>query len=150
MKDTDQEENPDPRKDRICRWECLKVTIRAGFFTRKNRDIHQPNTLAKRGGKRIQDVHRRGDPFCESIVTILGLVKCRDLFSKDREDCLGGIAGLKAGKERMRDQILLCLPFVGFQCSVENRHKIGLRGRCGGGSGHDTLWRREGWLVMSK
>jgi hypothetical protein len=29
MKDTDQEENADPRKDCICRWECLKVYVKA-------------------------------------------------------------------------------------------------------------------------
>ena len=49
MKGANQEKNADPRKDYICRSEGLKVIIRAGFFTRKNRDIHQPNTLAKRG-----------------------------------------------------------------------------------------------------
>jgi hypothetical protein len=30
MKDTDQEENADPRKDRIRRWECLKGYVKAG------------------------------------------------------------------------------------------------------------------------
>ena len=48
MKNTDQDENADPCEDRICRWECLKVNIKQGFFRRENRDIHQPNTLAKR------------------------------------------------------------------------------------------------------
>ena len=32
MEDTDQEENADPRKDCICRWECLKGNIRAGIL----------------------------------------------------------------------------------------------------------------------
>jgi hypothetical protein len=41
-------------------------------------------------------------PFRESIVLILGLIESRDLVSQDSEDSLGGIAGLKAGKERMR------------------------------------------------
>ena len=50
---------------------------------RKHLDIHQPNTLAKRGGKRIQDVHSRSDPFCECVVTILGLAERGDSFSKD-------------------------------------------------------------------
>jgi hypothetical protein len=70
--------------------------------TRKLPDIYQPNTPAKGGRKRIQDVYSRGDPFCESFVTILGLAERGDLLSKDGEDSLGGIAGLKAGKERMR------------------------------------------------
>ena len=69
---------------------------------RKHLDIHQPNTLAKRGGKRTQNVYGRGDPFCKAVVTILGSAERGDLLSKNGEDCLGGIAGLKAGKERMR------------------------------------------------
>ena len=32
MKDTDREENADPREDYIRRWECLKVIIRVGIF----------------------------------------------------------------------------------------------------------------------
>ena len=95
---------------------------------RKHLDIHQPNTLAKRGRKRIQDVHRRSDPFCESVITILGLTEHGDLFSKDGEDSLGGIAGLKGGKERMRCEVLLSFTFVGFQRGVENGHEVGLRG----------------------
>jgi len=51
MKDTDQEENADPREDCICRWECLKVTVRERFSTRKRPDIHQPNALANGPGK---------------------------------------------------------------------------------------------------
>jgi hypothetical protein len=50
----------------------------------------------------MQDIHGRCDPFCEGVVAILGFTKCGDLLSKDGEDGLGGIAGLKAGKERMR------------------------------------------------
>ena len=70
---------------------------------RKNLDIHQPNTLTKRVRKRIQDFYCRGDPFCEPIITILGLAeRGGDLFSEGGEDSLGGIAGLKGGKERMR------------------------------------------------
>ena len=47
------------------------------------------------------DIHGRGDPFCESIIVILGLAECRDLLSKDGEDGLGGIARLNPGKERI-------------------------------------------------
>ena len=95
---------------------------------RKHFGIHRPNTLAKRRGKRIQDVHSRGHPFCESVVTTLGLAERGDLFSKDGEDSLGGIAGLKGGKERMRGEVLLSFTFVGFQRGVENGHEVGLRG----------------------
>jgi hypothetical protein len=68
---------------------------------KKHLDIHQPNTLAKRVGKRIEHIYGRGDPFCESVVIILGSVERGDLFSKEGEDSLGRIAGLKVGKERM-------------------------------------------------
>ena len=70
---------------------------------RKHLDTHQPNTLTKRVRKRIEDFYCRGDPFCESIITILGLAKRGgDLLSEGGKDSLGGIAGLKGGKERMR------------------------------------------------
>ena len=91
-KNTDREENADPRKDCICRRECLKVDIEQKFVRRKHFDIHQPNTLAKRIGKRIQDFYSRGDPFCEPVVIILGLTKYGNLFSEDGEDSLGGVA----------------------------------------------------------
>ena len=39
----------------------------------------------------------------------------------------------------MRGQVLLGLPFVGVQCSVENGYKVGMRGGCGGFVGHDSL-----------
>ena len=87
-------------------------------------DIHHPNTLAKRGGKRIQDIDSRGDPFCESVATILRPAEHGNLFPKDGEDSLGGITGLKAGKKRMRGQVFLGLTFVGFQRRVENGHKV--------------------------
>ncbi len=51
----------------------------------------------------MQDIHGRGKPFCDSIITtILGLTECGDLLSKDSEDSLRGIAGLKTGKERVQ------------------------------------------------
>jgi len=109
---------------------------------RKYPNIHQPSTPANRGGKRTQDIYGRGDPFCETVITILGLAERRDLLSKDGEDGLGGIAGLKAGKERMRGQVLLGFKFVSFQGCVENGHKVGMRGGCGGDGGHDGLWIR--------
>ena len=68
---------------------------------RKHLDIHQPSSLTKGRGKRIQDIHGRGDPFCKPIIVILGLAECGDLLSKDGEDGLGGIAGLEPGKERV-------------------------------------------------
>jgi hypothetical protein len=93
------------------------------FFTGNHLDTHQPNTLSKRGGKRIQDIHSRGDPSCEFVI-VLRLVE--DLFLEDGEDSLRRIAGLKARKERMRGQVILGLKFVGFQRSVENGHKVGM------------------------
>ena len=54
----------------------------------------------------MQDIHSRGNPFRESVVVVIpGLVGCAaagDVFSKDGENSLGGLAGLKVGKERMR------------------------------------------------
>jgi hypothetical protein len=82
----------------------------------------------------MQDIHSGVNPFCESVVATLRFVECGDLLSKDGEDTLGGFAGLKAGKERVRDQVLLSLKFVRFQSGVENARKVGLRGGGGGGS----------------
>jgi hypothetical protein len=39
MEDTDQEENADPRKDCICRWECLKVYVKTENSPRQNISI---------------------------------------------------------------------------------------------------------------
>ena len=50
----------------------------------------------------MEDRYGRGDPFCESVEAILGLAERGDLLSKDSKDSLGGITGLKAGKERVR------------------------------------------------
>jgi hypothetical protein len=69
--------------------------------TTKHLDTHYPNTLANGCGKRVQYTYGRGDPFCESVVAILGLVECRR-SSKDSENGLGRVAGLKARKERVR------------------------------------------------
>jgi hypothetical protein len=79
-----------------------KKTLEQTFFTTKYRDTHKPNALADGGGKRVQYVHSWDDPFRESIISILGLIESRDLVSQDGEGSLGGIAGLKAGKERVR------------------------------------------------
>ena len=89
MKDTDREENADPRKDHISRRKCLKVNIRAEILREKYLNIHQPYALAKRVGKCTQDIYSRGDPFCESVITILRFAECRDFLSKDGEDSLG-------------------------------------------------------------
>ena len=78
-----------------------KKTLEWIFFTTKYAGIHKPNALANGCGKRVQYIDSRGDPFREFIVPILGLIESRDLFSQNGEDCLGGIAGLKAGKERV-------------------------------------------------
>jgi hypothetical protein len=103
MHDTDRKKDPDSRKNCICRWECLKKnSLEQTFFTTKYLDIHKPNALANGGGKRIQYIHSRDDPFRESIVSILGLIERRDLISQDGEDSLGGIARLKTGKQRVR------------------------------------------------
>jgi hypothetical protein len=97
-------------------------------------NIHHPNALANGPGKRIQDIHGWGDPFCEPVVATLRLTECGDLLSKDVENSFGGFTGLKAGKEWMRGQVLLSFKFVGFQSGIENGRKVGLRGGCGGGS----------------
>ena len=60
------------------------------------------------------------------------MAECGDLLSKDGEDSLGGIAVLKAGKERMRGQVLLGYMFVRFQSGVKNGQKVGLGCGCGG------------------
>ena len=65
-------------------------------------DTHQSNTLTNSCGKRIQYIHGRGDPFRQSVIAILRLIKSRGLVSQDGKDSFGGIAGLKAGKERVR------------------------------------------------
>jgi hypothetical protein len=80
-----------------------------------------------------------------SIVAILGLIG--GLLSKDGEDSLGGVTGLKRGKERVLGEVMLSLTLVLFQSSVENRGKIGMGGtRCGGNSRHGVTSprRREG------
>ena len=69
---------------------------------RKHLDIHQPKTLAKRVRKRIENMYGRGNPFSESVIGILGLAGSGDLFSKDGENGLGGIVGLKGREEGMR------------------------------------------------
>ena len=134
-----------PKEERQCPQRlCLlrgmpeKRKLDPKFSTGKLRGIYLSNALANGGGKRIQDVYCRGDPFCESIFTILGLVECRDSVSKDGEDSLGRLAGLKGGKERMRCEVFLGLLFVCFQRSVENGYKVGVRGGCGGDGGHGS------------
>jgi hypothetical protein len=49
------------------------------------------------------------------------------LFSKDVEDSLGRVAGLKPGKERMRGQDILSLTFVSLRSSVENGGEVGMQ-----------------------
>ena len=57
------------------------------------------------------------------------------MVSKDGEDCLWGIAGLKFGKERMRDEVNLGLTLVSHHSSIENGRKVGTQGGCGGPGG---------------
>src|SRR6266852_9722142 len=80
-------------------------------------------------------------------------IGCGDLFSKDGEDCLQGVAGLKTGEGRMRGEVYLGFMFVSLQSSVENGRKVRMRSGCGGpggdsGSGQASAgpdsWRREG------
>ena len=59
---------------------------------------HQTNTLAKCSGKCVEDIDRRDEPVCESLVSTLGLIGCEYLFSKDGQNRFGGIASLKTGK----------------------------------------------------
>jgi hypothetical protein len=114
---------------------------------RKYRDIHKPNNPAKCSGKRVQDVHGRGNPVRESIVAILGLIELGGLLSKDGEDSyhsFGGMTGLKPGKERMLGEVLLSLTLVFLQSSVENGGKVGMGGtRRGRDTGHGVTARGE-------
>jgi hypothetical protein len=80
-------------------WE--KKRLEQTFFTTKYHDIHKSNALANGPGKCIQYIYSGDDPFREPIISILGLIESRDLVSQDGEDSVGGIAGLKAGKERV-------------------------------------------------
>ena len=124
----------------------------------------QPKTLANRARNRIDDIHGWDDPFCETVPTILGLAESEDLLSRDcevltvlreqipafGEDALGGIAGLKTGKERMHGQVFVGFIFVGFQRGVENEHEAGMRGECRGFGGHEShndVLIREGLMT---
>jgi hypothetical protein len=122
------------------------------IFVRKYRYIYKPNSPAKGSGKRAKDIHSRSDPSRKSIVAIPGLIEFGGLFSKDCEDSIGGIAGLKPGKEGMLGKILLSLTVVFFQSDVENGGKVGMGGRRGrdGRHGVTGLRKREGkeYLVM--
>jgi hypothetical protein len=76
--------------------------LKQKFSTTIYPNTHYPDTLAKSCGKRIQYIHDRGDPFCQSVVTILGLIERGDLLSEDSENGLGRVARLKPRKKRMR------------------------------------------------
>jgi len=54
MKDTDQEENADPRKDCICRWECLMVNVKPEIL----HDKISRYTLAQHPGQQLRKTHR--------------------------------------------------------------------------------------------
>ena len=72
-----------------------KIVFAEGNITKQNLDIHQPNTLANVGRIRVEDVHCRGDPSCEPVVSILGLVNCGYLLPKDDEDGFRGVTGIE-------------------------------------------------------
>ena len=76
--------------------------MNVNFLRKCSIDIHQTNALANGGGKRIQDIHSRDEPFGKFIDSILGLIESRDLVSQDGEDSLGGTARLKARKKWVR------------------------------------------------
>ena len=73
----------------------------------------------------------------------MGLIELGGLLSKDGEDSLRGITGLKPRKERMLGEVLLSLTLVFFQSSAEYRRKVGMGGRCGRNSGHGVTARGE-------
>jgi len=75
--------------------------LKRKFSTTKYLDTHLSNTLANSCGKCKQYIHSRGDPFCQSVIAILGLIESRDSVSQDGEDGFGRVAGLKVRKERM-------------------------------------------------
>jgi hypothetical protein len=72
------------------------------------------------------------------------LVECRDLLSKDSENGIWRVAGLKPRKERMGGYVLLGFTFVRCQSGVEYGCEVRIGGGCGGANGHDGWWRREG------
>jgi hypothetical protein len=69
MKDTDQEENADPRKDCICHWECLKVYVKVEILQDKiyrytlaqhpGQPLRKTHTVHSRWGRPILSVCRR-------------------------------------------------------------------------------------------
>ena len=65
------------------------------------------------------------------------------MLSKNGEDSLGGIAGLKGGKKGMRCQVFLRLTLVSFQRSIENGYKVRMGSRFGGAGRHGGLRRRD-------
>ena len=73
----------------------------------------------------------------------MGLIELGGLLSKDGEDSLRGVTGLKPGKEWMLGEVLFSLTLVFFQSSVEYGRKIGMGGRRGRNSGHSVTVREE-------
>ena len=71
------------------------------------------------------------------------LIELGVLLSKDGEDSLGGITGLKPGKEWVVGEILLSLTLVLFQSKVENGGEVGMGGGCGRGGRHGATARGE-------
>ena len=69
----------------------------------------------------------------------MGSIDLGGLLSKDGEDSIGRMTGLKPGKERMLGEVLVSLTVVFVQSGVENGGKIGMRGRGGRDSGHGVL-----------
>ena len=83
----------------------------------------------------MQNIHCRCDTFCEPIIVNLGLAGCGVLLSKDAENCLYGVAGLKSGKERMRGEVFLGFTSISIQSSFEKGRNVEMKGECGGPGG---------------
>jgi hypothetical protein len=68
INDTDQEENADPSKDRICRWECLRVDVKTEILHDKvsryaqaqhpGQQLRKTHTVHSRLGKPILSICR--------------------------------------------------------------------------------------------
>ena len=81
---------------------------------------YHTDTPRNSGRKRVEDVHRWGQPLRQSVITTARFVEFLNLILKDGEDGVGGIARLKLGRKGMCDKVLLCLPLVGLQRCFED------------------------------
>ncbi|SRR6266702_2418259 len=58
-------------------------------------DMYHANTLAKSRGNRVEDVHRRTDPFHQLLIGTPKLIKYLSLMLNYVQDGLDGVASLQ-------------------------------------------------------